>query len=286
MILSRHKLTSMDKETRRPPIFEKSDLDFWTDPYVSKNILHAHLNPEIDDASRRTETIKRSAVWIAEQVGGGSGRRLLDLGCGPGLYCSEFFRLGFEVTGIDFSESSIRHAKNRAKDTGEIITYLHDDIVTRELPRGFDVVTMIYGSFCSLSNNDRDLLLWKLRAVLRPGGVLIFDVFTEPYAESHRLKSDWYFQSSDGFWSPEPHLVLEQSFDYPAEDTYLNQYLVVSSRSQTKKYHVWHHYYSDESITKVMEIHKFKISGRYSDLEGTPDMIDSEWLGLVCRRDG
>ena len=258
---------------------------FWTERYVSKHILNAHLDPSSDDASRMPDTVRKSAAWIAEQVGGGSGRRLIDLGCGPGLYCREFYDLGFEVTGIDFSKNSITHAKKTAKKEGRLITFSHKDYLAADLPRGHDVATLIYGDFCVLSNKDRDLLLWKLRRVLNPGGYFIFDVFTKSYQEKRRVKTDWYFQVKSGFWHKFPHLVLEQNYDYPESDTGLNQYIVLAPWLRPRKYHIWHHYYTLETITEVLEHHKFRVIGSYADLTGSPYDPEHEWIGLVCRRE-
>ena len=284
MILTQKKLAKLYDISAKPPVFEKSEDVFWTEPYISSHILNAHLNPETDDASRNPETIQKSAAWIADRTGGGSGRRLLDLGCGPGLYCAELNRLGFDVTGIDYSKNSIDYARTAAKNEGHFISYIHDDYIRTSLPSGFDVVTMIYGDFCTLSEYDRDLLLWKLRKVLNTGGYFIFDVFTKRYEKEHRLKTDWYFQKTDGFWHPKSHLVLEQSFEYPEYDTYLNQYLVLSSGSSIKKYHIWHHYYSKKTIESVLEKHRLKITDLYGDLTGAPFDPQSEWIGVVCRR--
>lgn len=284
MILNRKKLRDLHEAAKKPPLFEKTERSFWTDPYVSNHVLNAHLDPSTDDASRRPEIIRKSTRWIAETTGGGAGRRLLDLGCGPGLYCSEFCRLGYDVTGIDFSKTSIERAKQNARESGEQIVYIQDDFVTSDLPGEFDVVTMIYGAFCVLSNDDRDVLLWKLRKTLKPDGYFIFDVLTEAYEEGHRLETDWYIQASDGFWSPDPHMVLEQSFRYPDEAAYLNQYFVLSANAEIRKYHIWHHYYSQQTITELMTGHKLDVQEVYGDLAGAPRDPDGEWIGLVTRR--
>lgn len=286
MILTRRGLRKLYHAAQLPALFEKPGRAFWTERYVSKHILNAHLDPSSNDASRKPEIIRKSAVWIAAQVGGGSGRRLVDLGCGPGLYCKEFDNLGFDVTGVDFSKNSIAYAINAAKKEGHLITYLNADYIQEDLPRGFDVATLIYGDFCVLSNKDRDLLLWKLRSILNPGGFFIFDVFTKKYQEKRHLRTDWYFQVKGGFWRRRPHLVLEQSHEYQEDDTSLNQYIVLAPWQRTRKYHIWHHYYTRESITGVVESHKFKIIGTYADLTGAPYDSSGEWIGLVCRREG
>jgi 2-polyprenyl-3-methyl-5-hydroxy-6-metoxy-1,4-benzoquinol methylase len=285
VILSRKGIKKLHQAAQLPSLFEKSQRTFWTERYVSKHILNAHLDPSSDDASRKPGFIKKSAAWISAQVGGGAGRRLIDLGCGPGLYCTEFNNLGFEVTGVDFSRNSITHARKTALKEGHQITYKNEDYVSTELPRGFDVVTLIYGDFCVLSNSDRDLLLWKIRSVLNPGGYLFLDVFTKSYQESRHLKTDWYFQVKSGFWHPRPHLVLEQSHDFPDSDTCLNQYIVLAPWQRPRKYHIWHHHYTKETITKVLKHHKFKVAGTYADLAGSPFDAEGEWIGLMCRRE-
>ncbi|MBT3274173.1 MAG: class I SAM-dependent methyltransferase [Spirochaetales bacterium] len=285
MNLNKNNLKALFENAAKPQLFEKSKGTFWIEPYIAKHILHAHLDPETDDASRRPVTILRSAGWISEQIGGGAGRRLLDLGCGPGLYAAEFSRNGFDVTGIDYSSVSINYAKEQAREHGDIISYIHDDYVTSTLPTGFDVVTMIFGDFCTLSYEDRDLLLWKLRKVLNPGGFFILDVFTGAYEKNHRIDNDWYAQINDGFWHPEPHLVLEQSFVYPKHDTFVNQYIILTSESSFKKYNVWHHHYTLESVEEVLIEHKFSVRGSFGDLAGTAFDPKGEWIGLLCRRE-
>ncbi len=42
-------------------------------------------------------------------------KKLLDLGCGAGIYSELLYDKGFSVTGIDFSKRSIEYAQNHAK---------------------------------------------------------------------------------------------------------------------------------------------------------------------------
>src|SRR5512141_801858 len=101
---------------KKPAPFTPGEALFWDDPHISKQMLDAHLNPTMDAASRRPETIDHSVKWLRETLGLKPGDSLLDLGCGPGLYASRFARAGFRVTGMDYSHRSIEYATQYATE--------------------------------------------------------------------------------------------------------------------------------------------------------------------------
>ncbi|WP_330578150.1 hypothetical protein [[Clostridium] symbiosum] len=70
---------------RKPPIYTKSMVEFWNDEYISEQMLKAHLDPEFDGASRKSDFIEKSVAWITEQIPPADYPLLLDIGCGPGI---------------------------------------------------------------------------------------------------------------------------------------------------------------------------------------------------------
>jgi 2-polyprenyl-3-methyl-5-hydroxy-6-metoxy-1,4-benzoquinol methylase len=75
----------------------------WNDPDFSKRMLYEHLSQKHGAASRRFDIIDKHVNWIHNQVLKGNPTRVLDLGCGPGLYTNRLARLGHSCVGIDFS---------------------------------------------------------------------------------------------------------------------------------------------------------------------------------------
>ena len=70
--------------------------------------------------SMRTRTTRRSAT-CSRQVFRGSARpvrTVLDLGCGTGAHAIRLAQRGYEVTGVDLSESMLAVARERAAATG------------------------------------------------------------------------------------------------------------------------------------------------------------------------
>ncbi|MFP4197314.1 MAG: class I SAM-dependent methyltransferase [Methanomassiliicoccales archaeon] len=266
----------------RPPMFTPGK-EFWSDPYISGNILRAHLDPRVEVASRSPEDIEASVDWLMDHLDLGPGSRVLDLGCGPGLYAERLASRRAEVTGVDISRRSIEHARGRAEDKGLDIDYRHGDYLEEDLGTGYDAAFLIYGDLCTLPDPDRDLLLGKVRRALRSGGKFAFDVMTMNHRAAREFGNRWY-ACSEGFWRSDPHLVLEHAFGYPEHDTFMEQYLVIDQEGEVDVYRVWFHYYSRKTIYRVLEENGFHLDGTWADLKGTPFSEGSHWIGVVASR--
>ncbi len=157
---------------KRPGLFEKTEANIWTDPYIQLQMVREHLNPHSDGASRKQESIGKVVEFIRNHIPAATS--VLDLGCGPGLYTSILKDSGYEVTGIDFNRAAIAYAARQRED----ITYIAGDYL-QSYPSGeYGAVIMIYCDMGTHSDSDRDRLLKNIYSSLKTGGVLIFDVFT------------------------------------------------------------------------------------------------------------
>ncbi len=102
-----------------------------------------------------------------------TGKRVLDVGCGGGMFSEELARLGCRVSGIDPSKESIRVAREHAAE-GEL------DIDYRvgrgeELP--FDDETFDIVVCCDVLEHVDDLerVMAQTVRVVQPGGLYLYD---------------------------------------------------------------------------------------------------------------
>lgn len=276
-------VTLLQQLSQKPPRFEPGEPLFWDDPHISAQMLAAHLDPNTEAASRRPETIARMVNWIASFTGLKPGDAVLDLGCGPGLYCVRLAEQGLNVTGVDYSRRSIEYARQQAAEHGLPITYRYQNYLALEDDGLYDAVLLIYGDLCPLAPDKRDLLLRHVHRALKPGGYFVFDVTTRQCRARYGVKNHWYALET-GFWKPGPHLVLEQGFDYPEEDTYLDQFVVIEADGTLSVYRNWFLDYSPETIRPVVEKQGFAVRGLWGDLAGTPYTPDSQWIGLAVQK--
>lgn len=234
----------------RPDLYEKGTAVMWTDPYISKQLLHVHLNPDVDLASRKYATIERTTEWVLARASM-EQMNILDLGCGPGLYSERYAKKGHRVTGVDFSENSIEYAIREAENKGLAITYLNQNYLELEVPPDhFDLVTLIYTDLGPLLPPEREQLLANIKTALKPGGMLIFDVLNDKNLESKVSPKNWEV-AEKGFWREGPHLALSESFLYKEEKVILNQHIVLEEGG-TDVYRFWTHFFSHDDLVGIL----------------------------------
>lgn len=274
-------LDALDRALARPEPFAPHDAPFWDDPYIGRQMLAAHLDSATDAASRRPDTIDRTVDHLVAALRLGIGDRLLDLGCGPGLYARRFAARGVAVTGIDLSPTSIAYAAGDAHEARLAIDYRVADYTSSQLGGPFDAAVLIYLDFGVLPDAPRDQLLDSLHLALRPGGAFVFDV----HAISRVRVADSAVsveRSDGGFWHPGPHLVIRTTYRYGG-GLDLTQYAVVAGASITA-YRVWDRPYSVTQLRLLLRRHGFGIDDVWSDLTGARRRRSSAALGIVARR--
>jgi SAM-dependent methyltransferase len=268
----------------KPSLFEPGETHFWDDPHISKGMLEAHLDPENDLASRKSETIDKIVEHFVSAKVMKPGERVLDLGCGPGLYAGRLSSKGLKVTGIDISPRSIEYAGRQCRDNGLEIDYRCMSFLDIDFDGEFDAAMQIYGELNTFSDEKRDELLAKVYRALKPGGFFVFDITARITRMKYGLKNRWYI-SEGGFWRPGKHLVLEQGFDYPENDVWLDQYIVADESGAVSVYRCWFHDYSLSNITLVLEKAGFQIRKIWNDLTGASYQEGGEWIAIAAQKD-
>jgi SAM-dependent methyltransferase len=246
-------------------------------------MLAFHLNPEVDAASRRLQIIDLSVKWLIENLALKPGDSILDLGCGPGLYATRFARAGLQVTGVDYSRRSIDYAIHYANENSLDVTYRYQNYLELNDENRYDAALLIYGDYCPLNPEQRAKLLQNVYHALKSNGKFVLDVSTREQRKRLGNKNNWY-ALENGFWKPSPHLVLEEGFDYPEESIWLDQYTVIEADGKVSVYRNWFQDYTSETIRAELKQGNFIVESLWGDLTGEPYTKESEWIGLITRK--
>ena len=141
--------------------------DEWWDPKGNMAPLHK-INPLRlsyirDAACRKFERNAKSLNCLA-------GLRILDIGCGAGLLCEPFTRLGAQVIGVDPSASNIAAARHHAEKGHLSIDYRCTTIEQMDPRERFDIVLAME---VIEHVTDVGVFISRCAAMLKPGGLMV-----------------------------------------------------------------------------------------------------------------
>lgn len=140
-------------------------------PGYARDVAHIH-DAGFGDFAR---TIAPGLLRRLHAAGIGEGV-VLDLGCGSGIWAAELIDAGYDVVGIDLSEDLLAIGRTRAPAAD----LRHASIYDAELPACVAVTALgeilSYRFDAQAGRAAARGLLRRVRDVLRPGGLLLFDV--------------------------------------------------------------------------------------------------------------
>jgi SAM-dependent methyltransferase len=257
--------------------------ELWANEHTSKQMLQYHLNKDVDISSRKISFIDRSVAWIADYFKLGEGKRIVDFGCGPGLYTNRLARTGAKVTGIDSSKNSIEYARSQAQRDRLEVEYVNQNYLKFQTDEKFDLITMIMCDFCALSPKQREQMLGKFRTLLKADGAVLFDVYSMVAFEAKKEVSTIEENSLNGFWSKTRYFDIQNSFKYEDEKIGLDKDTIIEE-NRTRTVYNWLQYFSPESLTAEFEAAGFKIDKLLGNVAGDSYDPDSSEFAIIARR--
>jgi SAM-dependent methyltransferase len=254
----------------------------WNDQSFSRRMLAFHLDESHDLASRRAEKRRRIVDQLISETGLAPGARVLDVGCGPGLYCQEFAKRGMQVEGWDYAPAAIEYARNQAETTGLEIRYVRDDYRNLDTQTCFDLVTLIYGDLNVFSLSDAEALLRRIHQALVPGGFFFADVTTPTAHPATEVKRDFSFRTS-GLWSDDAYLELYEKHPVRPDGLRWERYVIIEAHTgRARVYTTWSQEYTRGTITALLEGVGFVIHSIYDDRSASPLCDGPGWIGFLA----
>ena len=203
----------------------------WDDADFSQRMLKEHLSQDHDMASRRFEIIERQVQWIHGRLLRRRYTRILDIGCGPGLYTSRLAKLGHQCTGIDYSPASIEYAQKQAEREKADCSYILGDVRRKDFGGGYQLAMIVFGGLNVMKIKDARALLKKVFAGMEAEGILLLEVHTYSGVFGDGGGQTYWFSEESGLFSEKPHLVLGERYWDEAHRTATERYYVIEAVS-------------------------------------------------------
>lgn len=112
-------------------------------------------------------------VELINHIKPAAGSSMLDIACGEGRFAIHLAEMGYDVTGIDISPSSIEHAK--AHEAGNLHFYVQD----MRFPFYINYFDFAFNFFTSFGyfkyDRDNRMAARAFAGALKKGGILVID---------------------------------------------------------------------------------------------------------------
>jgi 2-polyprenyl-3-methyl-5-hydroxy-6-metoxy-1,4-benzoquinol methylase len=148
--------------------------------------------------------------FIESEIGFRKGSKILDIACGTGRHSIELVKRGYNVTGIDLSESQLKRAKEKAQEQNLSIDFQKLDARNLPFSGEFDLAIMICeGAFPLMETDEMNFQILKSASnSLKSNGMLIFTTLNGLFPLFHSV-NEFLSSNSD---------KVNSSYDYTSFD--------------------------------------------------------------------
>lgn len=259
------------------PYRKSTTVAFWTDEYISKNMLKAHLNSNTDSASRKYKTIKKTVDFINGLLK--DKQVVCDYGCGPGLYTDLLQQLGHDVIGVDISSNSLDYARKQNPD----VEYIEMNYVTELLRKKVDFAMMIFCDFGALDPIAQSSVLKNIHYTLKKDGLFFFDAMSHSWFDKQEEEYSRQIEK-DGFFVEGEAEIITKTIKYPklklvARNIEIKGFQDMEYINRDKCYDV-------DEMKVLLEDNKFEIVEVYSNTFGKKRFKTSDTLAFLVKKIG
>lgn len=137
-----------------------------------------------------TQGTRGEVDFIESEIDYNKNFRILDIGCGTGRHALELAKRGYNVVGIDLSESMIKKAREKAENAGLNVDFQLVDARNLPFEHEFDLAIMICeGAFPLMETDEMNFEILKNAAKsLKNNGKFIFTTLNGFYPLYHSVK--------------------------------------------------------------------------------------------------
>lgn len=169
----------------------QKNLDFWEDAWARVKKANTNIPDVLDYVPEIPLAFKKYNC-----------KRILDIACGSGWLSFYLNEHGFEVTGVDISQSAIRLANEILEERKlNTVQFIQADMFTMNFPENsFDGI-LINACFEHLDYARGREFLLMIKKYLRPGGIMfgVFDKVASGERGTYEVLEDGSHQYNDQY---------------------------------------------------------------------------------------
>lgn len=234
----------------------------WYEQWFDENYLALYHHRDRGDAEKQARLIINT-LQLSQDV------TILDLACGEGRYTALFNEHGYNITGLDLSETLIQHGKERYPNLDLKVGDM------RSIPGTFDLILSLFTSFGYFEADDEnEKVLASVYNALNPGGVFWLDFLNAQQVQ------DQFIPQSISQLTPEIQVLENRKI----ENGRIVKDICFKNNGMEKCYQESVRLFSRKQLEDMFHRIGFHVRNIFGDYQGQPWTTDSPRTILVGRK--
>ncbi len=217
------------------------------------------INCELWENAISTDVTRQEVDFLLNELGIQSGQSILDVPCGFGRHAIEFAKKGFNVTGIDISETFIKGLADKIHTEKLSIKAQCADILTVNITQKFSAAVCLGNSFGYFNKQRMKIFVEKVAASLQAGAKFIIN--SGMVAESvlpnfsHYNKVNVYTVGN---------ITMNVFNQYNVQDSFMVSRLLYTKEGNTEEHIFKHYVYTLGEINRLLKLYGLHTIATYS----------------------
>jgi len=242
----------------------------WYDEFFKEDYLKVYL-PFLTE-----ERTKADVDFIAEVLNLPPRSKILDLACGFGRHTIPLAKMGYDMTGLDYTEKFIQMAEEKAKKENLQIEFLVGDMRKIPFENHFAGVISYFTSFGFFSDEENFEVLKGVSKALKKEGKFLLEIMNRDILVKNFQSKDWH-RTEDGT------LVLEER-NWDLKTGKIKNYTTILDKKGERKRWFEVRLYTLEELNYLLEKVGLKIIETYGRKDKTPYSVDSPRMIILSQK--
>ena len=208
------------------------------------------------------------------------GQHILDMPCGFGRHSIELSKRGFNVTGIDISETFIKSLSNRITAEGLNIKAIQADLFTVQLSEKFSGALCLGNSFGYFNMDKMKLFVEKVSSGLDSGSKFIIN--SGMIAESI-LPNFLNYRKNKSYTVG--NITMDVTNIYNANKSYMVSHLLYTKEGKTEEHSFKHYVFTLGEVSRLLKTCGLHTIATYSSPSKEEYNLGDQQVYIVARKE-
>lgn len=234
------------------------------------------LNCELWEKAVSPEWTKQEVDFLVSELNVEQGQHLLDIPCGFGRHSIELAKRGFNVTGVDISQTFINGLSEKIKTDKLSINAILGDILTLQLNQKYSGAVCMGNSFGYFNFEKMKLFVEKVSSCLAPGSKFIIN--SGMIAESILPN----FSKSKSFTVD--NITMDITNVYSVNESFMISNILYTKENKTEEHFFKHYVFTLGEIQRLLNMSGLNIIHTYSSPTKMEFKLGDQQIYIVAEK--